>query len=230
MRTACELRICSSWCMQLKIFNILSEQQQQRDDNLTTHQSPLVSAIHVNCKFALRGRDSFRSSELLKETNALNSCNKWPVYSTNTHPVAVDTCTHWVPIFIYFPWLSSRLATKIHHCDPLFYSSFTVEPTSHKTFFLQKCGPEFCICSDSMMLTSLILSIDKCSCWWSATLHSQAIHGYREAERSRWTPENLLVFKRIKDLAFKPEEKLLSHAHVLDLDKKGWVQVLDWGS
>ena len=79
------------------VRNSISEQQQQRDDNLTTRQS-LVSAVRANClrteldirtaatkrrqpydspitrvrrpckllanrKFALRGRDSFRSSE-----------------------------------------------------------------------------------------------------------------------------------------------------------------------
>ena len=33
MQTACELRICSSWRTELKIFNIQSEQPQERDDN-----------------------------------------------------------------------------------------------------------------------------------------------------------------------------------------------------
>ena len=58
----------------------------------TTHDSPIYTRVcHpfellVNCKFALRGYDSFRPSEP-KETiaNSLNACNvKWPVYSTNT--------------------------------------------------------------------------------------------------------------------------------------------------
>ena len=31
-----------------------------RRRQLTTRQSPLVSAVRANCKFALRGRDSFR--------------------------------------------------------------------------------------------------------------------------------------------------------------------------
>ena len=39
---------------------------------LTTGRSLLVSAVHANCEFALRGSDSFGSSKP-KETNA---CNK----------------------------------------------------------------------------------------------------------------------------------------------------------
>ena len=34
-----------------------------------------------------------------------------------------------------------------NHGDPLFYSSFTIELTSHKISYLQECSPEFCSCS-----------------------------------------------------------------------------------
>ena len=86
--------------MELEIFNIQSEQQQQRDDDL---RSPLVSAVRANC---------LRTANLLfvegtnlghqnrQKTNAQNACNKLPVYSISTRPVEVDTCTHWVPIFL----------------------------------------------------------------------------------------------------------------------------------
>ena len=44
---------------ELEILNIQSEQQQQRDDNL---RSPLMSAVHANCGFALHGVRSSRFS------------------------------------------------------------------------------------------------------------------------------------------------------------------------
>ena len=61
---------------------------------LSTRQSPFVSPCRsgellANCEFALRGSDSFRSSEP-KEINAINACNKWPVYSTNTRPIHIN--------------------------------------------------------------------------------------------------------------------------------------------
>ena len=48
MRTACELlaNCCSRRRTELEIFNIQSEKQQQRDDDL---RSPLMSAVHANC-------------------------------------------------------------------------------------------------------------------------------------------------------------------------------------
>ena len=129
--TACELRISSSWHMELEILNIQSEQHQQRDDDL---RSPLMSAVHVNClqtatflfswntifsSFSVNSSNTemttcqsplvsvahancLQTVNLLfvevthsghqnrQETNALNACNKWPVYSTNTHPIHIS--------------------------------------------------------------------------------------------------------------------------------------------
>ena len=56
-----------------------SNQNSSKKETIT-HDRPCE--LLVNCEFALRGSESFRSSEP-KETNALNACNvKWPVHST----------------------------------------------------------------------------------------------------------------------------------------------------
>ena len=66
---------------------------------LMTGRSALRSAVHANC---------WQTSNLLfMEVNCLglqiqetNACNKWQ--STNIRPAfltAVDTCTHWLPVF-----------------------------------------------------------------------------------------------------------------------------------
>ena len=52
-------------------------------------------------------------------------------------------------------------------------------------------------------------------------IHRQAIHGYRETEKSRWSDENLKLFKKMKDLAIPHGIKILPHIHVLDLDRNG---------
>ncbi|XP_068728018.1 alpha-ketoglutarate-dependent dioxygenase alkB homolog 7, mitochondrial-like [Montipora capricornis] len=51
-----------------------------------------------------------------------------------------------------------------------------------------------------------------------------AIHGYRETEKSRWSQESLSIFQRIRDVSFGPELELLPHVHVLDLDKAGYIK------
>ena len=63
-RTACKLQICSSWHTELKIFNIQSEGQQQRDDDLwlTNFLLCLLSVWTVNFLFMAYGtRDSHHS-------------------------------------------------------------------------------------------------------------------------------------------------------------------------
>ena len=50
----------------------------------------------------------------------------------------------------------------------------------------------------------------------------QAIHGYRETEKSRWSQEALSIFQRIRDTAFLADLELLPHVHVLDLEKTGY--------
>ena len=56
--TACELRICSSWRTELEIFNIQSEQQQERDDNSRLPKLLFVEVTHLG------------------QTNALNACSE----------------------------------------------------------------------------------------------------------------------------------------------------------
>ncbi|KAJ2937912.1 hypothetical protein O0L34_g14185 [Tuta absoluta] len=53
-----------------------------------------------------------------------------------------------------------------------------------------------------------------------------AIHGFRETERSTWRPENEAVFKRVKDLAFSIPDagEPLPHQHVLDLAPSGHIK------
>ncbi|XP_074611468.1 alpha-ketoglutarate-dependent dioxygenase alkB homolog 7, mitochondrial-like [Acropora palmata] len=51
-----------------------------------------------------------------------------------------------------------------------------------------------------------------------------AIHGYRETEKSRWSQEALSIFQRVRDASFKPDAELLPHVHVLDLDKEGYIK------
>lgn len=52
----------------------------------------------------------------------------------------------------------------------------------------------------------------------------QAIHGYREIERNRWSRANQQVLQRVRDLAFPPGQPQLSHVHVLDLRKDGHIK------
>ena len=76
-----KLWIFSSWLSELEIFNIQSEQQQQREDNLRLSNLHLYLPPLWTANFlfmAYRTRDSIQFNSIL---------------------VAVDTCTHWVPIF-----------------------------------------------------------------------------------------------------------------------------------
>ena len=60
MRTACELRISSSWRTELEIFNIQSEQQQQGDDNLRLANLHLhLPSVRTACE--LRISSSWRT-------------------------------------------------------------------------------------------------------------------------------------------------------------------------
>lgn len=55
-------------------------------------------------------------------------------------------------------------------------------------------------------------------------LFSQAIHGYRESERSEWTPENQKVLSRIRQFAFDDPSQTLVHVHILDIAKEGYIK------
>ena len=52
----------------------------------------------------------------------------------------------------------------------------------------------------------------------------QAIHGFRETEKSNWTSENEQIIQRIRNYSFVFTDKILNHVHVLDLDKNGYIK------
>ncbi|UJR22166.1 hypothetical protein I4U23_025230 [Adineta vaga] len=51
-----------------------------------------------------------------------------------------------------------------------------------------------------------------------------AIHGYREAEKTDWSPENQQVLSRIREFAFDDPTQTLVHVHVLDIAKDGYIK------
>ncbi|XP_028679324.2 alpha-ketoglutarate-dependent dioxygenase alkB homolog 7, mitochondrial [Erpetoichthys calabaricus] len=51
-----------------------------------------------------------------------------------------------------------------------------------------------------------------------------AIHGYRETERSQWNEKNSRVLQRVRDVAFPLGAKQLHLVHVLDLHRKGYIK------
>ena len=55
-------------------------------------------------------------------------------------------------------------------------------------------------------------------------LSFQAIHGYRETERSRWTQNNKRILQKVGDLAFPPGKPQITYVHVLDLAKEGHIK------
>ena len=54
--------------------------------------------------------------------------------------------------------------------------------------------------------------------------HVQAIHGYRETEKSRWNDNNKTVLQRVRDAAFESGVPQLTLVHVLDLAKDGYIK------
>ncbi|XP_020376563.2 alpha-ketoglutarate-dependent dioxygenase alkB homolog 7, mitochondrial [Rhincodon typus] len=52
----------------------------------------------------------------------------------------------------------------------------------------------------------------------------QAIHGYREMEKSRWSVQSESILQRLRDVAFPPGVPQLSMVHVLDLEKTGFIK------
>uniref|UniRef100_T1J1L3 Fe2OG dioxygenase domain-containing protein n=1 Tax=Strigamia maritima TaxID=126957 RepID=T1J1L3_STRMM len=51
-----------------------------------------------------------------------------------------------------------------------------------------------------------------------------AIHGYRETEKTNWNEENKNIIRRIKKLAFPEDTTTLQHIHVLDITKDGYIK------
>lgn len=51
-----------------------------------------------------------------------------------------------------------------------------------------------------------------------------AIHAYRETERSKWSRGNEVIINRIRQLAFPPQVPQLKLVHILDLAKSGLIK------
>ncbi|XP_046991552.1 alpha-ketoglutarate-dependent dioxygenase alkB homolog 7, mitochondrial isoform X1 [Schistocerca americana] len=51
-----------------------------------------------------------------------------------------------------------------------------------------------------------------------------AIHGYRETERSNWNAANSVIIQRVREAAFPPGTPQLSLVHVLDLAEDGFIK------
>lgn len=52
----------------------------------------------------------------------------------------------------------------------------------------------------------------------------QAIHGFRETEKSRWSEASRAILQRVQAAAFSPGQTLLSSVHVLDLEPRGYIK------
>ena len=77
------LHICSSWRSELEIFNIQSEQQRERSDNLRS----LMSAVHANCRFVFHG---VRNSRIQSEQQQQRD-NKLRLANLHSCPLSVQT-------------------------------------------------------------------------------------------------------------------------------------------
>uniref|UniRef100_A0A673TC50 Alpha-ketoglutarate-dependent dioxygenase alkB homolog 7, mitochondrial n=1 Tax=Suricata suricatta TaxID=37032 RepID=A0A673TC50_SURSU len=51
-----------------------------------------------------------------------------------------------------------------------------------------------------------------------------AIHGFRETEKSRWSEASRAILQRVQAAAFSPGQTLLSSVHVLDLEPRGYIK------
>lgn len=51
-----------------------------------------------------------------------------------------------------------------------------------------------------------------------------AIHGYRETEKSKWGPKTQFILQRVRDCVFSSEATQLPLVHVLDLAENGYIK------
>ncbi|KAI0217628.1 hypothetical protein LSAT2_030632 [Lamellibrachia satsuma] len=51
-----------------------------------------------------------------------------------------------------------------------------------------------------------------------------AIHGYREMERNRWSAKNKIIIERVRKLIFPPDATHIAYVHVLDLMPSGYIK------
>ena len=57
----------------------------------------------------------------------------------------------------------------------------------------------------------------------NSSLYQQAIHGYRETERNKWSKSSTLILQRLHEAAF-PNAAKLPQAHILDLAPSGVIK------
>ena len=94
MQTAFELRIFSSCRMELEIFNIQSEQQHQRDDNLrlaNLHSYP--PSAQAACELRICSSLAYGSRDSRFSTFYQNSSNKET--TTYDSPISIRFCRPW---------------------------------------------------------------------------------------------------------------------------------------
>lgn len=58
----------------------------------------------------------------------------------------------------------------------------------------------------------------------SFVYYFQAIEGYRETERGKWSDQNEAVLSRVRQVAFAPSTELLPYVHILDLAAAGHIK------
>lgn len=51
-----------------------------------------------------------------------------------------------------------------------------------------------------------------------------AIHGFRETERKKWTERNKGIIQRVRDVAFPAGVQQLAYVHILDIKKAGYIK------
>ncbi|KAB7495774.1 Alpha-ketoglutarate-dependent dioxygenase alkB-like protein 7, mitochondrial, partial [Armadillidium nasatum] len=51
-----------------------------------------------------------------------------------------------------------------------------------------------------------------------------AIHGYRETEKSKWSTKCFPILERVKKISFEDSENLIPHVHILDLSPDGVIK------
>lgn len=76
------------------------------------------------------------------------------------------------------------------------------------------------VCTCTLKITSSIVD----PILYLSSLYTQAIHGFRETEKSHWNDDNKAILHRVREEAFKSEESQMTLVHVLDLAKDGFIK------
>ena len=76
-----------------------------------------------------------------------------------------------------------------------------------------KIGVQYCI----IMHTTLFI-------YFSIHNYCQAIHGFREIQMENWSLQSRTIIERLKQTAFTKANPPMSHVHVLDIAKSGYIK------